>query len=430
MLRTLLVTLGSHGDIRPFLAVGAEAVRRGHEATMLTSPCFEPAARRLGLGFVRFGPEESVRDWVSRRPATMDPMRGPLTVLRSIIAPRTAALVAAVGDAIATCSPDVVVAHQACIGARWACEFAGIPFVDAALSPCAWMNPRDTLSLTPWRGRSPTPRAVRFDVAVGRRLTGWLSDGTFNRVRRSLGLPAVRHAWFTELEASCPHLGLWSPSMRSPIAGDPPGAIVTGFARLEADDEEPLDEGLRSFLEAGPPPVVVTLGTAVSHARPRFHAMAARALADTGARVVLVTGDDDYAPADLPGSMIATGRASFRALFPHASLIVHHGGIGTCAEAIAAGAPSVIVPAAHDQFDNAARCERLGVAKALRPGRAGPSRLREAALEVMGNRSMRRTARDMAHRVGAEDGASAAVDAIAAHAAAGVTRERQPAFRC
>ncbi|MEI7658016.1 MAG: glycosyltransferase [Phycisphaerae bacterium] len=441
-LRTLLVTLGSHGDLRPLLAIGVEAIRRGGAATMLTSPHFEPEARRRGIEVIPFGPPESVRDWVSRRPATMDAMRGPLTMLRDVIAPRTASLVTATLEAIDRSGPDVVVAHQACIGVRWACERAGVPYVDAALSPCAWMNPRDTLSLTPWRGRAPTRRAVRFDVWIGRRLTGWLSDGPFNLARRSLGLRPVRHVWFDELGASCMHLGLWSPSVRASLEGDPPDSIVTGFARLDDGHDEheahdghdghdgPLSGDLRRFLDAGSPPVVVTLGTAVTHAQPGFHAMVAEALSDTGVRVVLVTGDADYVPPRLPASVFGASRVPFRALFPRASLVVHHGGIGTCAEAMAAGVPSLILPAAHDQFDNAARCERLGVATTLHLRTVETTRLRKAVLEAAGNATMRARAGELAERVGGESGAAIAMDAIAARLGRRLTRESRPACRC
>ena len=57
--------------------------------------------------------------------------------------------------------------------------------------------------------------------------------------------------------------------------------------------------------------------------------------------------------------------APFSALLPRLSLLIHHGGIGTSAQALAAGIPQTIVPFAHDQFDNAARLRRLGVSSTL-----------------------------------------------------------------
>jgi rhamnosyltransferase subunit B len=57
----------------------------------------------------------------------------------------------------------------------------------------------------------------------------------------------------------------------------------------------------------------------------------------------------------------------FNALLPHAAVLVHHGGIGTTAQAIAAGIPQLIVPAAHDQPDNGVFIRRLGIGDFLLP---------------------------------------------------------------
>ena len=50
---------------------------------------------------------------------------------------------------------------------------------------------------------------------------------------------------------------------------------------------------------------------------------------------------------------------------------MHHGGIGTTAEALRAGVPQVIVALAYDQFDNAARVEALGAGALVGGGAAG-----------------------------------------------------------
>src|SRR5262249_34294138 len=65
-----------------------------------------------------------------------------------------------------------------------------------------------------------------------------------------------------------------------------------------------------------------------------------------------------------PDVMI-TGYIPYSLLFPHAALIVHHGGIGTAAQALRAGLPQLVVPYLVDQPDNAHRLTRLGVARAL-----------------------------------------------------------------
>jgi UDP:flavonoid glycosyltransferase YjiC (YdhE family) len=80
---------------------------------------------------------------------------------------------------------------------------------------------------------------------------------------------------------------------------------------------------------------------------------------------MLVTNFPDQVPADLPPHVRTFGYQPFSGLLPRASLLVHHGGIGTLAQTIRAGIPHLVVPNGHDQFDNAWRIERLGLGRSI-----------------------------------------------------------------
>jgi UDP:flavonoid glycosyltransferase YjiC (YdhE family) len=75
--------------------------------------------------------------------------------------------------------------------------------------------------------------------------------------------------------------------------------------------------------------------------------------------------------------------APLREILPRCAAIVHHGGIGTTAAALAAGTPQLILPFAYDQFDNAARVERLGVGTSLPARRRGATDLAAALTRVL-----------------------------------------------
>ena len=81
--------------------------------------------------------------------------------------------------------------------------------------------------------------------------------------------------------------------------------------------------------------------------------------------LLLSTFEENFPP-DLPASIQTMGYASFSQLLPRCSAIVHHGGVGTTSQALAAGIPQVIRPLAFDQFDNATRVERLRCGRWLR----------------------------------------------------------------
>jgi rhamnosyltransferase subunit B len=119
---------------------------------------------------------------------------------------------------------------------------------------------------------------------------------------------------------------------------------------------------------------VFTHGTGNTQAAAYFrHACAAAAL--LGRRAVFLTPHREQVPADLPPSMLWQDYVPLRALLPHAAALIHHGGIGTTAEALRAGTPQLVVPLAHDQFDNGARVTALGVGASLPAGRLNEDRL-------------------------------------------------------
>ena len=130
------------------------------------------------------------------------------------------------------------------------------------------------------------------------------------------------------------------------------------------------------FWTRGPPPIVFTLGSsAIADPGPFFeHSAAAAKL--LGRRAVLIVGNNtEHRPASLPAGVVACAYAPFAELFPRAAAIVHAGGIGTTALAMRSGRPMLVMPCAHDQFDNAARVTRLGIARTISRRRYSPTRI-------------------------------------------------------
>ena len=123
-------------------------------------------------------------------------------------------------------------------------------------------------------------------------------------------------------------------------------------------------------------PLVFTHGTGNRQASTYFtHAL--EATQRLGMRAILLTPHRDQVQAQLPAGVLWQQYLPFSKLLPHAAALVHHGGIGTTAEAFRAGIAQLIVPLAYDQFDNGARVQALGAGLVLR--HAGLSGRRLAA---------------------------------------------------
>lgn len=412
-MRILMVTLGSHGDIHPFIALARALRAAGHEAAILTNPYFERQITAGGVELLPIGDAVDLPSLIKSMPHAMDGVRGPMTVLRTLVLPGVPQLLSRIRECVTAWKPDAVVAHPIALGASWVCGQAGVPCILAHLSPISWFNPRDTIVMTPFRSERPSPRAVAFDVWIGGVMTSVALDGPLNRIRRELGLPRARRIWYNESRGGDLNLGLWSPQFRGPLEGDPATGAICGFPWFDRRGEHDRERvALERFLESGPAPIVFTLGTAVVHVARRFYEEAARAARMLGRRAVLLVGRGERGPSDLPPGMAAFEYAEFSHLLPRAAATVHHGGIGTTAQALRAGRPTVVVPASHDQFDNAARVSRLGISRTVKFRRARADHLAAALRVVLEDPGFGERAALFSVRMGAEDGAAAAATRI------------------
>lgn len=203
-----------------------------------------------------------------------------------------------------------------------------------------------------------------------------------NPLRRELGLAPARRIFSRQIHGA--RVAYAFPEWFAPAASDwPAQGRFAGFI-LQPQEDGPIDAALRPFLASGKPLAVVTAGTAVAR-RPGWVECAALAAAERGCKVLIVS--PDLTPSSCPDAMVVR-YAPFQALLRHARVFVHHGGIGTIAEAMRAGVVQIVVPSAHDQPDNAARLERLGIGVTVSDN-AGPAAFHEALAACVDHAAMR-----------------------------------------
>ena len=359
----LISCVGSAGDVHPFIAIGQALARRGHEVELVTSPHFAPRIEAAGLTCTPVGTEAEFAQ-VVHHPDLWNP-RTSFPVLWLAIAQR---LVEAHRLLVARAQPGrtVLVGSTLALHVRLAQETHRIPAAMVHLSPvCMWSAQAPAVipglgDLSGW-----PPALVRLiQAAIERGFIDRVMAPGFDRIRRDLGLPPARRLLSRWVNSPQRVVCAW-PEWFSPKQTDwPVQAVTTGFARWSGTAAQSLDPALLSFLNAGPPPIGFTPGSAMAHGRDFF----ARALAASAAlnqRALLITPYADQLPHPLPPHAHAVSYAPFDALLPRLAALVHHGGIGTTAQALAAGLPQGVAPFAHDQFDNAARLAKLGVALRL-----------------------------------------------------------------
>src|SRR5436853_4506269 len=148
-------------------------------------------------------------------------------------------------------------------------------------------------------------------------------------LRRDLGLPPGEHPLFEGQFSPMLTLALFSRVLGEPQPDWPPNVRVTGFIFYNGPDG--LSPELEAFLDAGPPPIVFTLGTSAVAAAGRFYEESADAMRRLGGRAVLLTGgfEQNRPRGPLPRDVLLIDRAPHQLLFPRAAAVVHQGGAGT-----------------------------------------------------------------------------------------------------
>ena len=342
-----MTSAGSDGDFNPLLAIAAALVRRGVTVTVVTNPFYESRVVRAGCRFVGAGRFFDVFAALEADPRYLDPRRGLVAVWKDLVVPIVRETYPRVLETIGERGAAAVVSHFLSYGGAWAAAQSGARSVLVATAPAAWPSPHRPTVFANWRA----PRVVQAALTVaGRIVSGVVLRGALRRLARELGAPVVDVARTADL-----NLGAWPEWFRAPVPDDPPRARACGFVFDPAGASASLPRDVEAFLAAGDPPVVAAFGSAASlRAAARYRAVA-DACGALGRRCLLI-GRSAATLATAP-NVLTVAAAPYARVFPAASVVVHHGGLGTCAEALRAGKPSLVTPFAFDQFDTAARLD-------------------------------------------------------------------------
>lgn len=417
-MKIVFSTYGTFGDVNPLIALALELKRRGHRPVLAVPDMFRSKIEPLGIGFARVRPDQDPND--TRLIAMIyDIKHGTETGLRRFLFP---ALRDSYVDLLAAVQADggadLLVTGELAYAGPIAAEKTGIPWASYVLAPFSFFSAYDPPVLPPYPALAHVQEVIpalghvvaRFARLVTRR---WPEP--IYELRRELGLPRGRDPIFDAKHSQRLALALYSSVLGAPQPDWPSSAKISGFAFYDGcGDEAQLAAELAAFLDAGPPPLVFTLGSAAVMHAGDFYEQSAQAAELLGYRAVLLVGADDrnLPKRRLPETICVARYAPYSKIFSRASVIIHQGGIGTTAQALRAGRPMLVVPYSHDQPDNARRVRRLGVAEVL--GRSDYKAKGAARLisQLLSEESYAVRAAGISARVAAEDGAVTACDAL------------------
>lgn len=410
----LIACWGSHGDVDPYIGLGLGLQARGCTVTLATPEYYRDFVTRHGLGFTPIGPDVDPDDQVIMS-KIMDRNDGTRYVMCELVYPATQTMFVELEAAVS--EADLVVSHPLTAPATIAAERLGKPWLSTVLAPLSFFSEHDipVMAPAPWL-KSLEPLSAwpgRWFMRLGKRMTvPW--SAPLHALRSRLGLPSRGNPVFEGQHSPHGVLALWSKVLGAPQPDWPPQVTITGHMFYDASHGTSLTPELERFLNAGEPPIVFTLGSSAVHSAGSFWQESLVAASRLGRRAVFLMGKavSTWSSASLPHHLLVLDRAPHSLLMPRAAVVVHQCGVGTMAQSLRSGRPVLAVPFAHDQYDNAWRLTKLGMALTLPSTRYTAQRVARTLSKLLDAPHYARAAKTVAETVRAEPGVTAACDTV------------------
>lgn len=415
-MRITILTIGSRGDVEPYVALGVGLQAEGHCIRLATHACFEPMICDLGLDYfpIAGDPRGTLEGEAGLK--WLEANKNLFTFVKRMMAAAKPIMLQILNDYWRSAQDADLILFPA---------LAALPAASIAEKLKLPAFPVYLQHVHPTRSYPSTIAApLPFLGGIYNRLTYSIGGQLFWQFMR----PLINH-WRTDTLNLPPYplkspLNEWlkkrdpcfygfSPAVvpRAPEWGDE--IHITGYWFLEATDGWQPPASLVDFLKSGPPPVFIGFGSMTGRNPEELTTMVLQALARTRQRGVLLSGWGGLGDRDLPDDVYKIDSIPFEWLFPRMAAVVHHGGAGTTAAGLRSGVPTIVVPFFGDQHFWGWRVEALGAGpKPIPHKKLSVERLVSAIQKTIANKEMQNRAARLGREIRSEHGVANAVDAI------------------
>ncbi len=419
MARIVISSIGSMGDLYPYIALAYGLRERNHEVEFVVEPLFADQLRAEGFATTLLASDLRTLDpsVVHRLVMDNDPFVSLRILAYDYLGPALQENIGRLRDACQYA--DILVASVSQVAASAVAELTGIRWLSIALSPTI---PSAEVAPTPLPISLPPPlaRAVNRALwALGGVAVARASDAPLNAARAAYGLPP-RHRLLQDGNLSPSGAAVaFSPSAFPCPAAWPPCCWVTGFLFWDRPTNwQAPPEVEEFFADAQGEPVIAvssgSMGALVGQAFVPFFATSVAAIHAVGARALVIGAGEAYTPAKPDERTRCVEYVPFSWAYPQCAAVIHHGGAGTLAQSLRAGVPTLIAPWGADQFFHGAILEHLGVGRTLTRKRYTEERVARILGELLTSPDLRQRAETLKAQIAREDGVGVLCDHIEA----------------
>lgn len=409
--RIAMATLGTQGDIQPYVALARALKERGYSVVLGTTEDFETLVTSYGIEFWSLG--SSMQEFVKQAQFDKAMNKSLLVNAPGLLRQGQRIVDAAARAAWDMCQgADCIILNMNTSFTIDIAEALDIPPIVAALQPlnstsefplCIYYGPSFGRTLNKLTYSTMTVQQIYYNLPR-------------NKLRRELmGLePRKNGGFFKDTDGS----PLWTLNAYSELVSPrprdwPKTSVVTGYWMLPDNTGWEPSEAFKAFLAKGDKPVYVGFGS-MPFGADRNTDILREAVELWGGRVVVGRGWGGIKPDELsPEHVYVIDRAPHDQLFKYVKGVVHHGGAGTTAAGLHLGRPTFVVPQMVDQPYWGRRVYELGCGpKPVRRRKLTPEILADALEDLSTNADYARNAEALGEKLRAEDGTGNAIKVI------------------
>lgn len=351
-----IVTLGSRGDVQPYVALGKGLKEAGHTVTLCTSFSFKSFIEEHGLRygylndeFIKFINSEKGRDAIENTTSILEWIKTSRKLMR-LVEPMQQMMLNDIWNSAQKANPDLIIFHPKAYGGPHFAEKLSIPAIMAVPFPI-YVPTKEfscmgfpNLNLGGWYNK------MTYKIIL--KLSKLMSDKYIKELRKLHNLPPLpRNIDFlhTITGEHIPVLHCFSKHVIPEPSDWPDNVHVTGYWFLDRSKTWKPSTKLQNFLDAGPAPVYVGFGSMAGLNPQRLGKIVIESLQKANLRGIIATGWGGLEANNLPNTIFKIDKAPHDWLFPHMAAVVHHGGAGTTAAGLRAGCSAVVCPFFGDQ---------------------------------------------------------------------------------
>lgn len=395
MKKIAMFTMGTRGDVQPYIYLARALNKAGYEAVIGSHPCWKELIEKADVNFVSIGPDIDIeKEAASIRGKFTNPAISMLKTMSFVFR----IIQNSTNEVYEACKgKDLIIVTHSQMGATEA-EVLGIPAVNVTLQT---EMIAEKLKQQTW-----------INKIISNIIGGQVAK-PYNKIRKVYGLPKIKSS--DEIISKKLNLIPISRYVKQQNPYWEKQHVITGYWYEDEPEYQP-DDKLKNFLENGDKPIILALGAMSFEDKSEKEKidMFVNAFKKTGYRAIIQGFQKTMQDYELPKTMFACGSVPHSWLFRQGCFVIHHCGFGTAAATMIYGIPSIPVPHVLDQMGFAKQLSDINVAvKPLSAKKLSEEKIIDAIEEMKRTyEEKKKNAEEISNKVRSEEGLAKTVQLI------------------